>query len=389
MAAVITGKPRRDSTPAEVGWTAGATDPIRRRFHSYPAATRGPATSPCLRRGGAADPRICVCQRAFRVNRGRRRLDRWSSAVGRGFTVISKRTTLILGAGASAPYGFPLGIELRDRLLTETGNITGLLDFAGLPRERWKTVQRAFLASQYDSVDDFLARYGEHSEITKLIVAYWINFAESAEGHLRHGNSDHWYRFLLLNALQDDPTLGNGKLSIITFNYDLSLETYCFEVLTNRHRLDASQARDAIANLKIAHVYGSLGPLDTINGKGRRYGPLSPTELPAIAKSISTCHEPESVGAVADAQQLIRESEVIIFLGFGYSKENLARLDFGNTVQSHAAVLGSVYKCPNYAKYLYEHLREPQNFKTASGAGSGTAATDALASLLTAANNDA
>jgi hypothetical protein len=59
---------------------------------------------------------------------------------------------------------------------------------------------------------------------------------------------------------------------------------------------------------------------------------------------------------------MIRDSDVVMFLGFGYSKENLRRLDFGNCARKGARVLGSVYRCPDYWRYLSEHLHDPERF---------------------------
>lgn len=71
-------------------------------------------------------------------------------------------------------------------------------------------MRRALLTSQYDSVDGFLAKYPEHSKLTKLNVAYWISFAESFDTLMSQGRPDNWYKALPLKALGDDPALGGG-----------------------------------------------------------------------------------------------------------------------------------------------------------------------------------
>jgi hypothetical protein len=104
--------------------------------------------------------------------------------------MIRKRTTLILGAGASAPYGFPLGTELRNRLLDGTNNLKPKLNELGIPFEDWEVVRHALERGQFDSIDEFLAKYDKHAELVKLAVAYWINFAET-NALFQHHVSDH------------------------------------------------------------------------------------------------------------------------------------------------------------------------------------------------------
>jgi hypothetical protein len=277
--------------------------------------------------------------------------------------MLKKRTTLILGAGASQPYGFPLGIGLRDALLSTASNFRSTLQQLQTPLEHWERVVRILRATQFDSIDEFLAAYGEHSEIVKLGVAFWINFAENVETVLDQSRADHWYKALVLRVLQNDPALGDGSLTIVTFNYDLSLEAYCYEVIVNRHRKTPEQAREALKNLRITHIYGTLGTLKTAHGDGREFRTIGDAqELARAAKMISTCYELESAGAVAEARKMIRESEVVLFLGFGFSKENLARLDFGNSAQKAVKILGSVYRCPEYWRFLGDHLHNTNRF---------------------------
>ena len=87
-------------------------------------------------------------------------------------------------------------------------------------------------------------------------------------------------------------------------------------------------------NLHITHVHGSLGPLETVNGSGRAYGPISnPAAYRAAAESVWTCYEEASSDATLVARKLISESDEVVVLGFGYSKENLARLALGDSIR--------------------------------------------------------
>jgi hypothetical protein len=131
------------------------------------------------------------------------------------------------------------------------------------------------------------------------------------------------------------------------------------------------------ANLHITHFYGTIGTLATAHGKGRKYGPMGATELAHAAASISTCYE-SGADAAAAARKLITESEEVVFLGLGYSKENLARLEFGKSLQPTARVRGSTHLCPAYARTLQDHI-DIGRFGAHSGALPSPATTALLA----------
>jgi hypothetical protein len=80
-------------------------------------------------------------------------------------------------------------------------------------------------------------------------------------------------------------------------------------------------------------------------------------DLRAAALGISTCFEPKSRDAVAAARKLIGESQNVLFLGFGYSDENLNRLDLLTCIQPHTNVVASVFGCPtNTADRLHRTI---------------------------------
>lgn len=84
-------------------------------------------------------------------------------------------TVLVLGAGASQPYQFPLGSELVDLV----GNEEALYasdppemkpEFDAVLRD-WLPFQRAIRDAQPPSVDDFLEERQEHEKIGRLCIA--------------------------------------------------------------------------------------------------------------------------------------------------------------------------------------------------------------------------
>jgi hypothetical protein len=270
---------------------------------------------------------------------------------------------LVLGAGASAAYSFPLGITLRNALLGHDQKLLGYLGDADFSEERWVAAQDLIGRGQFTSVDEFLATHSEYAEVTKVAIAYEIAKHETQHAHTNPQHADHLYNALFFDAIGNDPRLLDGLLSVVTFNYDLSLEAYLVETLKARHRLNDAAARERIAILRIAHVYGDLGPVQSIHGGGRRYGAFTDhRQLIVASRRIATCYEEASRDAVAEAQRQIAESDAVVFLGFGYSSENLMRLDLKTHLRPDATVLGSTYMCTGWRDRLTPHLHQPEKF---------------------------
>ncbi len=87
--------------------------------------------------------------------------------------MIKHSTVLVLGAGASKPYGFQTGYELRDQLLEETLASTPL-------NEALKASQLGEQAEEFiidlrhssrSSVDAFLEGRPDYLEIGKFLIA--------------------------------------------------------------------------------------------------------------------------------------------------------------------------------------------------------------------------
>jgi hypothetical protein len=261
-------------------------------------------------------------------------------------------TTLILGAGASAPFDFPLGVDLRNQLLASDNSRDALLHELGFPNLKpFRTSLRHY---QAQSIDDYLKRYPEHAQAAKLQIAYHLMRHEDHDGHVDHTRKDNWYRHLYFEVLGDDEWLGRGRLSIVTFNYDLSLEAYLFTTLCARHRIDGNQARERLAALPIVHVHGHLGAVEFIHGKGRPYGRTKGAiELNDAAKRIATVHDEPAIKLWERAHEMLGKANHLLFLGFGFGEENLARLALNSNCRNVKRALLGTMNC-DYAKARFE-----------------------------------
>jgi len=144
----------------------------------------------------------------------------------------------VLGAGASKPYGLPLGSKLRT-LICDAQNqdnpaaraITQYGVF-GFTHDDIRHVARTFLRSGVGSIDEFLGRQPHFVDVGKALIAAILCSKENLDEIFSEQNPDHWYR-LLWSALTDGTMqgqdLGRNGVRFITFNYDRSLEFFLHE----------------------------------------------------------------------------------------------------------------------------------------------------------------
>lgn len=149
--------------------------------------------------------------------------------------------------------------------------------------------------------------------------------------------TDTWYqrlsRILADGGSQSDPL---ENLSFIVFNYDRCIEHYLTEVI---HQVFGADYESALAQMRLAriyHPYGKIGDLKGCKGKPEVPFGADPQEqgvdLVGIAEGLRTFTE-----QMTDHEQLerIREevasAETIVFLGFGFNKQNMRLLAHGRT----------------------------------------------------------
>jgi hypothetical protein len=92
--------------------------------------------------------------------------------------MIQSRTVLVLGAGASVPYGFPSGEELRRKVLRSLGlkpevpgSLLQLLNNAGFDHSHIQDFRTELLHANTTSVDLFLEKRPKFVDVGKVAIA--------------------------------------------------------------------------------------------------------------------------------------------------------------------------------------------------------------------------
>jgi len=285
--------------------------------------------------------------------------------------MIYKPTVLILGAGASKPFGFPLGDELSE-IIVKLNNDSAdkeLLIAMGYDKKKIQDFTKA-LAGADVTIDRFLElNYDNYSDIGKAAISIVLLQSEN-ENNLR---VDDWHR-LLWRAINDAPLhmFGDNRISVITYNYDRSLEHYLFTRLCS---LYPGEPEDKVAlqlsRINIIHLHGQTGYLPWQKGYNEQvkypYGGIKHTldkhnddsseeeqneillienakKLNAISKGIKIVNEDISSKNSSITTNLLDNADKIYFLGFGYHEANLDRLNLLSYKDRGKTILGSAYK---------------------------------------------
>jgi hypothetical protein len=246
--------------------------------------------------------------------------------------MITRQTVLVLGAGASHTYGFPLGSQLRTDIL-ELGIGTkpfvvnsGLTDHPLLHE-----FIGAFKLSRLYSIDSFLGLNMRFAEVGKLAIAAVMMDYENRTFENLQSTSVGLYDYLW-NRISGECSreeLNFHSLSIVTFNYDRSLEAFLLSAIQGTFGMTEAEAIEKLTHLGLVHVYGALGsvyPSDTTYlpyGQGVNAGNV----LKAVRglKVIPEARDDEPT--VITARELLLQAEKICFLGFGFDPLNLRRLN--------------------------------------------------------------
>ncbi len=276
--------------------------------------------------------------------------------------MIETPTLFVLGAGASKPYGYPTGPELRSEIVRHFFTAFQLLlkqDSLINAEEKVKLLKKipefinTFKKSSIESIDKFLALNPIFSNFGKMAITQIILTKEKTSKfreNLNDSNED-WYNLLFnrmistFNTPNDIDKFRENKIAFITFNYDRSLEHFLYESFFNAFSQNSDLIKIGLNWQKkylpfpIIHVYGQVDN-HVING-GSKYGSEVDFEkIQNLSGGIRVIGE-RSQGMKEQVKDLIANYKRIFFLGFGYAIDNLEAIGLPEGINEEWDIYGT------------------------------------------------
>ena len=275
--------------------------------------------------------------------------------------MISENTVLILGAGASKPYGYPTALELRREIInnlipllkkySEDGNKSEGFDTHPYIKKIQELIN-VFKYSSTNSIDLFLSRNKEYQDIGKQIITFLLanyELGSKFREDIIDNNCD-WYFFIyeiltrgIFNS-DEISKFAENKVTIITFNYDRSFEHFLYESLQYSFKGKQNEINELMLNFNIIHVYGKIAPLNWESSEGVKYRDSLLRDYYAdYFKNIQIIYE-ERESKVEKIIEAISNANKIFFLGFGYAEENLKAIGLDKPIlKKHQRVFGTAF----------------------------------------------
>ncbi|HVZ81759.1 MAG TPA: hypothetical protein VHE12_13310 [bacterium] len=254
---------------------------------------------------------------------------------------IKSKTTIILGAGASYPYGFPLGTELLKQIIELKGNsdflskletaFPGPMGKTSKPsaQEEYQELTDLLERSGLQSIDAFMVAQPKMAEKSKFAIAYLLLHCEEKNPNVNaEKNRGDWYRYLYNEYLSgaSAPSIKaiiDNEVRFITFNYDVSLERFFFNALDSK--FGRSDALLFFKSIPIKHIHGKIRilPWEAGTTAADFLFHLDTAKIKEYSQGINYVHENKNDSSMDATRALLTDSENIVFLGFGYDQRNV------------------------------------------------------------------
>ena len=322
--------------------------------------------------------------------------------------MIRRPTVFVVGAGASCELGFPSGPALLENIgraldirfdgFTQKSGAHEIMaaykrhhhqnnpdtDLNDYLHAGWRLREASKIAR---SIDNAMDQNGDNPKVTlagKFAIASEILKAEhnsiiyQGDGFTPKNPVDkakntwlHYFAQIITTEIQPRKLESIFEdLSIITFNYDRSIEHYLPFALISAYGIPLQVAQQLVKGLRIFHPYGQVGPLPWLTEDSSTgaidFGEDPQTRLEAIASGLQTFTESRRVDEELNTlRSVMSAAEQIVFLGFGFHRPNLEIIKPVSGIRA-TKIMGTAFNEPNPARGVAMELLnnlfdEPKN----------------------------
>ena len=258
--------------------------------------------------------------------------------------MITTPTTFVVGAGASKDYGLPTSAELRQEAheLVAEHDAYQLIHSANLcTPEKLNTVLDDLRKHGTDSIDDFM--YDRQNDalamkVGRALIAVLLGSKFSAvdlPDSLGAEDLD-WLGYIIKMMRADAPNCkefvrGNAEVRFVTFNFDSIIEDRFEKAIRNLYKPNPEKQLKKAVNAihkQIIHVHGRLTPPPGWPLPDHFFRDLSKwiIWLNSALSEIRVVVDPIEDDTSKAAQEAVKRSKILCFLGFAYARNNLAKL---------------------------------------------------------------
>lgn len=272
--------------------------------------------------------------------------------------MFKSKIVFILGAGASAEVGLPVGTGLAQDIartmaldFDTIGHLEGQGDKVLFLNATPSGLSEIYLAAAHrlrdglplsKSIDEFLDRHHSDAAMVSLGKAAIVRAVLQREAksalffeHKRMDSSiafddlrNTWLLRLMYMLRQSDPARIFENAAFVCFNYDRCLEHFLFYAVRALCALDDSHTQQVLTTARIYHPYGYLGPIPELGpGGGVAFGNTARMDWAQLSARIRTFTE--EIGAPTILEKMreeVRGADVLVFLGFGFHRQNMQLL---------------------------------------------------------------
>lgn len=288
--------------------------------------------------------------------------------------MFKQATLFVVGAGASAEFGLPVGSALkrkiadklffsweggyrlksgspklvealRKKVLRPDRSPGDLNPYADAGRKISSAMDQAFSIDNYidahreDKKIEFVGKMGIISEILeaeKLSSIYapsdiW-NFTNDRRSHIDFRSVEKTWIGVLQKMLFENVDKSNvhrifENVTFFTFNYDRCIEHFLPYSISNYYDIPLMDAVQIVSKSRIYHAYGAVGRMPWQAGSGVQFT-FGDTEyeerINEAVLGIKTFAEGiEGSEALDSIRQAVDLAQTVIFLGMGYHEQNM------------------------------------------------------------------
>ena len=279
--------------------------------------------------------------------------------------MFTRKTVIVLGAGASCHYGYPTGEALVEAIGKRAASILKTYEHDKLlflmpDPDQWpkhimkmdalesfltdlKTLETKISQTKPLVIDYFLGVNPALADLGKILIAMELLDCEHRNPMPPNMKKDDWLRFVVHQLIigYDEPAdLLKNTVKFVTFNYDLSLEQRLHQALASIEWFSTDNlAEKFVTEDRIYHVYGKLRDFDPTK--------ISKNDVPRedavrnLSLKIDKAYEasrglraiaPSEKAILPEVQRAIDEiklAEHLYILGYGFDPHNNDLLKLG------------------------------------------------------------